>query len=110
MSGKTSFVETDFEDFRKMMSGDEVSAWLTRLSEDLQITFFAQPLETLDRAHLARRAHAIVSQAGFLGFADLARLCSALEEACVTRVDLSSPFERASLAAHAVCGTISALR
>lgn len=110
MSVQTSFVETDFEDFRKMMSGDEVSAWLTRLSEDLQITFFAQPLEALDRSHLARRAHAIVSQAGFLGFADLARLCSTLEEACITCADLSSPFERASLAADAVCRTISTLR
>jgi chemotaxis protein histidine kinase CheA len=106
----TSFVEKDFEDFRKMMSGEEITAWLARLSEELQATFFDQPLDKLERSHLARRAHAIVSQAGFLGFSDLARLCSALEEACATRADLSACFEQASRAARAVCITISALR
>jgi HPt (histidine-containing phosphotransfer) domain-containing protein len=105
----TSFVEKDFEDFRKMMSGEETTAWLSRLSEELQATFFDQPLDTLERSQLARRAHAIVSQAGFLGFADLARLCGALEEACATRADLSASFERASRAAQAACITISAL-
>jgi chemotaxis protein histidine kinase CheA len=106
----TSFVEKDFEDFRTMMSGEEITTWLARLSEELQATFFNQPLDKLERSNLARRAHAIVSQAGFLGFSDLARLCSTLEEACATRADLSASFEQASAAAQAVCNTISALR
>jgi chemotaxis protein histidine kinase CheA len=106
----TSFVEKDFEDFRTMMSGEEIATWLARLSEELHATFFNQPLDKLERSNLARRAHAIVSQAGFLGFSDLARLCSTLEEACATPADLSASFEQASAAAQAVCNTISALR
>jgi hypothetical protein len=107
---QASFVEKDFEDFRTMMSSEEISLWLTRLSGELKNIFFDQGLDTLDRSDLARRAHCIVSQAGFLGFSNLARLCVTLEEACITRADLSSPFEKASLAAHAVCRTINTLR
>ena len=110
MPTPTSFVEKDFEDFRTMMSGEEITAWLARLSEELHATFFNQPLDKLERSNLARRAHAIVSQAGFLGFSDLARLCSTLEEACATPADHRRSFEQASAAAQAVCNTISALR
>jgi HPt (histidine-containing phosphotransfer) domain-containing protein len=106
---QTLFVETDFDDFRKMMSGEEVSSWLRRLSDELRRTFFDRPVEALDRSQLARHAHAIVSQAGFLGFSDLARICGTLEEACAMPADLSAPFEQASLAARAVCARINTL-
>ena len=63
-----SFVAADFQDFRTLMSSQEVAKWLTRLSNELQSTFCDQSPDTIDRLDLARRAHAIISQAGFLGF------------------------------------------
>ena len=63
----------------------------------------------IDRSQLARRAHAIVSQAGILGFSDLARLCSTLEEACANGGDVSSPFRKAELAARAARDAIGSL-
>jgi CheY-like chemotaxis protein len=106
----SSFVDEDFQDFRTLMSSQEVKKWLTRLSNELQRTFCDQGPDAIDRSDLARRAHAIVSQAGFLGFSDLSQLCGTLEEACNTQADLSLPFEKARLAADAARRTISTLR
>jgi CheY-like chemotaxis protein len=107
---QSSFVEEGFQDFRTLMSSQEVRKWLTRLSNELQSTFRDESPDTIDRLDLARRAHAIVSQAGFLGFSDLSQLCGTLEEACNTQADLSLPFEKARLAANAARRTIRTLR
>jgi CheY-like chemotaxis protein len=103
------FVVRNFEDFRATIGTEKVSTWLTRLLEELRSTFFDQESKTLDRTQLARRAHAIVSQAGILGFSDLARLCSTLEQACATGGDVSSPFGKAELAARAVHDAVGSL-
>ena len=103
------FVDADFQDFRSLMSGQEVSEWLTRLATELQSTFSAQGPDKFDRLDLGRRAHVLIPQAGFLGFSDLSQLCSRLEEACHTKKDLSLPFENARLAAEAAGKQIRSL-
>jgi hypothetical protein len=107
---QSCIVDEHFQDFRALMSSQEVTEWLTRLSNELQSTFFEQDPDTMDRLDLARRAHAIVSHAGFLGFSDLSQLCRTLEETCNTQADLSLPFEQARLAADAARRTIGTLR
>jgi CheY-like chemotaxis protein len=96
-------------EFRAISGKEIVSAWLGRLSKELRSTFLDQEPNRIDRSQLARRAHAIVSQAGILGFADLARLCGTLEEACANGGDMLSSFRRAELAARAACDAIGSL-
>jgi CheY-like chemotaxis protein len=90
----------NFKELREI-SGDElVAVWLTRLLHDLQITFFDQEPNVFDRSKLAGRAHAIVSEAGILGFSDL-------EEACVSGGNVLPAFGKAELAARAARLAIS---
>jgi HPt (histidine-containing phosphotransfer) domain-containing protein len=100
----------DFREFRAISGKEVVTAWLARLSEELRNTFFDREPDMIDRSQLAHRAHAIVSQAGILGFSDLARLCGTLEEACTNGGDVSSPFRKAELAARRARDSIGSLR
>jgi HPt (histidine-containing phosphotransfer) domain-containing protein len=104
------FIEKDLEEFRALMTAAEVTKWLTRLSDELHTTFFDQDRGAIDRSHLALQLHAIVAQAGFLGFSELSWLCSALEEACHTRADLLPAYQEASVAAHSVRRMIATLQ
>jgi CheY-like chemotaxis protein len=106
---RAPLVAKDFREFRAISGKEVVTAWLARLSEELRNAFLDQEPHTIDRSQLARRAHAIVSLAGLLGFCDLARLCSSLEEACANGGDVSSSFRTAELAARAACDTIGSL-
>jgi CheY-like chemotaxis protein len=106
---RAPFAADEFENFRAMMGSKIVAVWLARLSQDLQSAFFDHGQAPPDRSRLARRAHAIVSQAGILGFSELARLCGTLEEACATGADVSAPFGKAKLAARAAHDTIGSL-
>jgi CheY-like chemotaxis protein len=99
----------DFREFRAISGKEVVAAWLSRLSEELRNTFLDQKPDMIDRSQLARRAHAIVSQAGILGFSDLARLCGTLEEACANGGDILSPFRKAELAARVARDAIGSL-
>jgi HPt (histidine-containing phosphotransfer) domain-containing protein len=105
-----AFAETVFRDFQKLMSRDETAEWLRKLSGLLQSTFCGRSQDAVARSELVRRAHAIVSLAGFLGFAELARRCGAIEEACHAEADLAPSFEAASAAARAALRTLDALR
>jgi CheY-like chemotaxis protein len=102
-------VAKDFREFRAISGKEVVTAWLTRLLEELRRTFVDQEPDVFDRSQLACHAHAIVSQAGILGFSDLARLCSALEEACANGGDVLSAFGKAQLAARAARDAIGCL-
>jgi CheY-like chemotaxis protein/HPt (histidine-containing phosphotransfer) domain-containing protein len=106
---RAPLITKDFREFREISGKEVVTAWLSRLSEELRTTFSDQEPDMIDRSQLARRAHAIVSQAGILGFSDLARLCGTLEEACANGGDVSSPFRKAELAARAAREAIGSL-
>jgi CheY-like chemotaxis protein len=106
---RAPLVAKDFSEFRAISGKEAVTAWLARLSEELRTTFLDQEPDMIDRSQLACHAHAIVSQAGILGFSDLARLCGTLEEACADGGDVLSPFRRAQLAARAARDAIGSL-
>jgi CheY-like chemotaxis protein len=108
-SERGPLVVRDFKEFRAISGKEIVAAWLTRLLAELQITFFDQELNMFDRPKLARRAHAIVSQAGILGFSDLSRRCSTLEEACANGWNVLLAFGKAELAARAARLAIGSL-
>jgi CheY-like chemotaxis protein len=104
-----ALVVKDFREFRAISGNEIVTAWLTRLLKELQVTFFDRKPNMYDRSKLAHRVHAIVSQAGILGFSDLSRLCSALEEACANGGNVLPAFEKAALAASAARLAIGSL-
>jgi CheY-like chemotaxis protein len=103
------FVLEDFEAFRTISGEQTVAVWLTRLSKELQRTFFDEEADKFDPSLLARRAHAIVSQAGLLGFSDLTQLCGTLEQTCANGGDVSSAFGKAERSARAVRDAIGTL-
>ncbi len=105
--GPVRFTPPGLADFRALMGAEQTAGWVVALSQELHSTFFDQDLVQVDRAQLARRAHAIVAQAGFLGFPDLARRCAALEQACAGAGDIISYFTRAKRAAARVRKTIA---
>lgn len=82
-----SLVELD-----SLMGRAWVERGLTSLIEQIDELFSAhQATIPRDRAQLVTRAHALVSLAGLLGFSDLARRCSALEEAASRERDIVGP-------------------
>jgi CheY-like chemotaxis protein/HPt (histidine-containing phosphotransfer) domain-containing protein/flavin-binding protein dodecin len=96
------FDQQAFESLRAMMGSERVSEWIEKFLQQLEATFPLSATEIPSREPLARDAHALVSHSALLGFLELSRQCSELEEACVSGGDVDSPFQRASAAARAV--------
>lgn len=103
-----SFNEKNFADFKDMMGAERASHWLGRLDEQLQS--FLDETAILDRSQLARKAHALISQAALLGFSGLAEHCTMLEQACNSESDLTTPIENARCSAGEARATIERLR
>ncbi|MBA1156540.1 hybrid sensor histidine kinase/response regulator [Microvirga mediterraneensis] len=97
----SGFDEKSFLEFRSMMGPERVGLWLARLDEQLQV-LIAKESKSLDREQLAKQAHSLISQAALLGFSDLARKCTELEQACNNGVRLSGPLKSACQAANEV--------
>lgn len=104
-----SFNEKSFADFKDMMGADRVGHWLGRFDEQLQV-FVADEATMLDREQLAKKAHALISQAALLGFSGLAEHCTALEQACNSERDLATPIEIVRRAAVEASAMIKRLR
>jgi signal transduction histidine kinase/DNA-binding response OmpR family regulator len=94
------FDQEAFTDFVNLMGHERVAEWLTRLKKQLSDTFFGNKFDQVDREELARSAHAIISQAAILGFAELAELCGQLQEACDSSRNLSLPIQKAQSASN----------
>jgi signal transduction histidine kinase/DNA-binding response OmpR family regulator len=105
----SEFDEDSFLEFRAMMGADRVAQWLSRLAEHLQ-ALLSDEAAVLDRHLLAKRAHALISQAALLGFSGLAKHCTELEQACNNGDDLQIPLERARRSANEVSATIRQMR
>lgn len=88
-----------FDDLCELMGRDWVASGLAKLRNQIHEAFENEPAATADRQQLAGRAHALVSHAALLGFAELSQLCSELEEASTNGRDLSSIFQQARQAA-----------
>ena len=91
-----------FESLQTMMGGERVSEWIEKFLQRLETTFPVAAAEPRGREQLARDAHALVSHAALLGFAELSGLCSELEGVCVNGGDLDPLIPRVRAAARAV--------
>ena len=101
------FNEKDYGDFRDMMGAERVGQWLARFDEQLDAIFLQCRESTLQQ--LAQSAHALISQASLLGFAELAGLCTHLEQACHLGGDVTASFREAKQSAEQARQTIARL-
>ncbi len=99
-----------FGDLLDLVGPEQVGQWLGRLADAIAGGVLSPGAAALAPTDLAALAHALVSQAGMLGFAALAAAASRLEEAC--RDGRPEEAERAAVTALArrALADIAALR
>lgn len=83
------FDRSVFEEFVDLFGADATKTWLTRFRLALDPDHLAEVAATGDRAELARYAHAMIAQAGTLGFTRLTNLLRALERSCIGNEPMS---------------------
>lgn len=86
-----------FDEACELMGRSWAVRGLTKLKVQIDEAFGAESARR--DGQLAGQAHALVSLAAILGFAELSDLCAALEEACRSGCDVQPPFESARAAA-----------
>jgi PAS domain S-box-containing protein len=79
---------------------------LMRLGEEIATCLSHEQLTTGNPEHLAKKAHALISAAGLLGFFNLSRTCTALELACLNG-EISNEMRSDVIAAR--CDALDAL-
>lgn len=84
------------DDLETLLGREWVAAGARRLEEQLAAVFDHRDPHSAAPADLARQAHDLVSQAGMLGYGELSRRCSELEEACLRGTDIPEVFARAA--------------
>jgi PAS domain S-box-containing protein len=103
----------DREKFQRLsatLGPERVSAFLDRLAQKLQDPFWEDDLINRTRDEVARRAHAMISGAGMLGFTRLCDLCRELENACQAGSSLDDQFSSLAHLRGAVLAEIDKLR
>lgn len=85
-------------DIRDLMGDAWVVTALKALSAEISDTFRNVQIAKLDETELREKAHRIVSHSAQLGFHELSRYCSKLEELCLTGGNIGPAFR---LAQHA---------
>jgi PAS domain S-box-containing protein len=90
------------KDMLNLMGREWVEGGLQKLRMQIEETFGQGNVSLVDRVQLGQRAHALVAHAALFGFADLSQRCSALEEACLSGVEVESSFRSAAAEARAV--------
>jgi CheY-like chemotaxis protein/HPt (histidine-containing phosphotransfer) domain-containing protein len=104
----TNPLAAGFRDVVALLGRDAALLALGRLEQQIHAMFPAGHAE--DPQVLARQAHALVAQAGLLGFRDLADSASRLEKACLGHGDIGSAKAGAEAAAQAALATFEGLR
>jgi len=104
-----AFDKEALEELCSTMGREWVSRSLSELTDHLELAFKDLSPAARDRDVLARQAHLLVARAGFLGFSELAQLCSALEQACKRGEGLEPAWSKVRLAALEVQGIAAQL-
>ncbi|AWN43292.1 GAF domain-containing hybrid sensor histidine kinase/response regulator [Methylobacterium durans] len=74
--------EGTLAELTELLGAEKTREYVQRLDREIEAFAALSKSERLDPSALTKAAHALVSQAGLLGFAALSSACSALEEAC----------------------------
>jgi CheY-like chemotaxis protein/HPt (histidine-containing phosphotransfer) domain-containing protein len=97
-----------FRDVVALLGRETALLALGRLEQQIGAMFPAS--SSPDPQVLARQAHALVAQAGLLGFRDLADSASRLEKACLGHGDVDEAYRAAAAVAQAALATSEGLR
>jgi signal transduction histidine kinase/DNA-binding response OmpR family regulator len=87
------FQQHALDEMKRLLGEERTAAWVNMLRTQLE-TIVTTRISATPREKLAKTAHALVSQAGSLGFTRLSRLSSELEEACLQRSDYHATLSR----------------
>ena len=96
------------EQIAELAGAEQTKAWLGTLKDVIEGSFAVNPRD-LGRDQLIKSAHALVSQAGMLGFTELSQQCRALEEACLKGESTTAVLERVQESSRAACAQLATL-
>jgi CheY-like chemotaxis protein/HPt (histidine-containing phosphotransfer) domain-containing protein len=99
-----------FQGLVSLLGEARAHALLDRLREKLSAAFLDPVSTPEDRRRIEHDAHALVSAAGMLGFADLSRQCSELEQACRRQDSIEAELSRVRLSCARTLEQISGVR
>jgi CheY-like chemotaxis protein len=89
-----SFDPQAYRQMTDLLGDERAQAWVERLKEQLDSIVGHGDVAGADQERLARRAHALVSQAGSIGFSAVSREAGELEQAWLAKADLKKPLGR----------------
>ena len=102
-SRAAAFDRQALTDMKLLIGEQRTAAWIRTLRSQLE-SIVSTEASAFSRSRLAATAHALVSQAGSLGFTRLSRLAGELEEVCLERGDHLDVLRRVKEASHsALC-------
>jgi signal transduction histidine kinase/CheY-like chemotaxis protein len=105
--GQNAFDMQVYSDLAVLLGDEKTRRLVDKLDAQLrEVGFDARE----DRAHLAKRAHGFVSQAGMLGFVELSDACRDLESACLGAEPIEAPVERSERARNRALAEIAKLK
>jgi HPt (histidine-containing phosphotransfer) domain-containing protein len=107
--GEVAFDNAAYEELCEAIGRDMVHRLVDRFSGQLAECLDERILSPADRNVLRRKAHALVSASGILGFKSLSALCRELESACESGNDLENLLTEFRLVARSTMEEIVAL-
>ncbi|MCJ2033635.1 Hpt domain-containing protein [Methylobacterium sp. J-068] len=93
-------------ELEEIFGADRLLDLLGRLKVEIGQRLLASPSE---RGVLGHDAHTLLSVSGSLGFHDLSKRCSEMEQACLGGADLTAPLESARRAAARAISAIGVI-
>ncbi|CAA2107462.1 hypothetical protein MBUL_04172 [Methylobacterium bullatum] len=98
--------EATLAELEVLLGHDHLKRLLSLLVVEIRVRF---PGGNDDRATIAQAAHALLASSGSLGFLDLSRCCSVIEQACLKGDDIAIPLQEGRTAADRALTALAVL-
>ncbi|MCC0809225.1 phosphorelay protein [Methylobacterium sp. W2] len=98
--------EATLAELEVLLGRDHLKRLLSLLVVEIHVRF---PAGNDDRTAIAQDAHALLASSGSLGFLDLSRCCSVIEQACLKGDDIAIPLQKGRVAAARALTALAAL-
>ena len=109
-SGELILDRKIYADLAVMLGREKMSRLLEKLETALEASLPKTPEPPIDPVRMAREAHALVSQAGMLGFMDVSEACRSVESACLSGAGVDEALARACVARDNALSEIARLK
>ncbi|MCJ2132341.1 Hpt domain-containing protein [Methylobacterium sp. E-045] len=98
--------EATLAELRVLLGHDHLKRLLSLLVVEIRVRFSGGKD---DRIAIAQDAHALLASSGSLGFLNLSRCCSMIEQACLKGDDIAIPLQEGRIAADRALTALAAL-